>query len=116
QATSHLISKGYTRIAHIAGPKELAFTQERWRGYRQALSEAKIPYREDYIIFSGFGQSNGFHDTNTLLALPQPPNAIFAVNDRKVLGAIPALTQSCYLVRQDFGVICFTNVLIATVI
>lgn len=116
QATSHLISKGYTRIAHIAGPKELAFTQERWRGYRQALSEAKIPYREDYIIFSGFGQSNGFHDTNTLLALPQPPNAIFAVNDRKAVGAIQALNQTGIRVGQDFGVIGFTNDPIATVI
>ncbi len=116
QATTYLINKNYDRIAHIAGPSELSFTQERLRGYLQALTDAKIPHRKEYIIFSGFGQSHGFDDTKALLTLPQPPNAIFAVNDRKAVGAIQALNQASIRVGQDFGVIGFTNDPIATVI
>ncbi|WP_031301742.1 LacI family DNA-binding transcriptional regulator [Sphingobacterium paucimobilis] len=116
QATTYLIEKGYDRIAHIAGPSELSFTQERLRGYLQAHTDAKVAHHKEYVIFSGFGQSHGFDDTKVLLSLPQPPNAIFAVNDRKAVGAIQALNQACIRVGQDFGVIGFTNDPISTVI
>lgn len=116
QATAHLIRKGYDRVAHIAGPQELQFTQERLRGYRQALIEAKLPYREEYVIFSDFGQSHGFQDTEALLSLQEPPNAIFAINDRKAVGAIQALNKHKVNVGVDFGVIGFTNDPISTVI
>ncbi len=33
KAVEHLIQNGYSRIAHIAGPKGLSFTQERLDGY-----------------------------------------------------------------------------------
>lgn len=116
QATAHLIEKGYRKIAHIAGPESLNFTQERLRGYRQALRDFKIPVQAGYIIFSGFDQPSGFEDTLDLLQLENSPNAIFAVNDRKAVGAIQALKKSGVKVGEDFGVIGFTNDPISTVI
>lgn len=116
QATTYLIENGYNKIAHIAGPQDLRFTQERLRGYRQALAEAKLPYQNEYVIFSDFGQSHGFQDTEVLLSLPEPPNAIFAINDRKAVGAIQALHKNKIGVGVDFGVIGFTNDPISTVI
>lgn len=115
-ATNYLIEKKYDRVGHIAGPMGLKFSQERHRGYVQALKDAQLPYREEYVIFSGFSQENGFDDTKKLLALPEPPNAIFAANDRKAVGAIQALNRSSYLVGRDFAVIGFTNDPISTVI
>ena len=116
QATWHLLRSGYDKIAHIAGPQELNFTQERLRGYKQALSEARIPYNKEYVLYSSFGQNAGFHDTEKLLKLPTPPNAIFAVNDRQGVGAIQALKKNKITVGIDFGVIGFTNDPISTVI
>ncbi len=115
-ATSHLIDNGYKKIAHIAGPKELNFTQERMNGYLAALENANLPRNDDYIIFSGFSQANGYTDTVTLLSLPEKPDAIFAVNDRKAVGAIQALKANHIQVGVAFGVIGFTNDPIATVI
>lgn len=115
-ATSHLLENGYKKIAHIAGPENLNFTQERLRGYRQALQHANIPYQSDYTIFSGFDQSSGFTDTLNLFQLPSPPNAIFAVNDRKAVGAIQALKSIKVKVGLECAVIGFTNDPIATVI
>lgn len=116
QATNYLINKGYSKIAHIAGPEELVFTQERLRGYKQSLAEAKLAYREDYVVFSGFTQVDGYADTARLLSLKEPPNAIFAVNDRKAVGAIQALKKAGIKVGKEAGVIGFTNDPIATVI
>lgn len=115
-ATKYLIEKKYDKIGHIAGPEGLNFSQERHRGYLQALKEAQIPYRKEYVIFSGFSQENGYTDTQQLLSLVDPPNAIFAANDRKAVGAIQALNKRAIRVGQDFGVIGFTNDPISTVI
>lgn len=115
-ATKHLIDCGYTKIAHIAGPQHLSFTRLRINGYLRALKRFRIPYREEYIIHSGFSQENGFDDTLKLLALRDPPNAIFAVNDRKGVGAILALKKMHISVGTSFGVIGFTNDPISTIV
>ncbi|MGO3807789.1 MAG: LacI family DNA-binding transcriptional regulator [Sphingobacterium sp.] len=115
-ATKHLLNQGYNRIAHIAGPKELTFTQERLRGYIAALKDHKIDPEETHIIFSGFDQIHGLHDTEKLLELSNSPNAIFAVNDRKAVGAIQAIKNAGIKVGKQIGVIGFTNDPISTVI
>src|SRR5690606_14628015 len=115
-ATKHLTQQGYDRIAHIAGPKELTFTQERLRGYTAALKEHGLPLEESLILFSGFTQQHGAQDTAQLMQLANPPNAIFAVNDRKAVGAIQELKKAGLTVGRQIGVIGFTNDPIATII
>ena len=115
-ATTHLIQQGYNRIGHIAGPKELTFTQERLKGYLAALEDNGLPEKKEYILYSGFDQVHGLHDTEKLLQQTYPPDAIFAVNDRKAVGAIQAVKKAGLTVGKDIGVIGFTNDPISTVI
>jgi LacI family transcriptional regulator len=116
EAVEHLIKKGYRRIAHIAGPKGLTFTQKRLRGYLDALAKHNIPVREEWIIYSGFSQESGEKDTYQLLKCSQKPDSIFAVNDRKAVGAIIALKQKKIIVGKEMGVIGFTNDPISTIV
>ncbi len=116
QATEYLIQNGYRRIAHIAGPKDLKFTQQRLSGYANALGKYDIPIDYNLIIHSGFSQVNGAEDVDQLLALSQHPDAIFAVNDRKAVGAIQAIKKAGLQVGQDISVIGFTNDPISTVV
>lgn len=116
EAVEHLIKKGYRRIAHIAGPKGLSFTQKRLRGYIDALAKHNIPVREEWIIYSGFTQESGEKDTYELLNCRQKPDSIFAVNDRKAVGAIIALKNKKVIVGKEMGVVGFTNDPIATII
>src|SRR5687768_13082101 len=67
EAVEHLINNGYSRIAHIAGPRKLLFTERRLQGYLAALKKHNLPVREDHIIYSGFSQASGEEDTNKLL-------------------------------------------------
>ncbi|WP_316813087.1 LacI family DNA-binding transcriptional regulator [Pedobacter heparinus] len=109
EAVEHLISNGYSRIAHIAGPKGMSFTEARLSGYKAALSKHHIPLNEDWIIYSGFSQEHGEKDTEQLMELKQKPDAIFAVNDRKAIGAMISLKNKGISVGEEFGVIGFTN-------
>jgi len=116
EAVEHLIENGYTKIAHIAGPKGLSFTEARLKGYLDALAKHGIASNEEWIIYSGFSQDFGESDTYQLLELKQQPDAIFAVNDRKAIGAMIALKSKGIKAGQDFGVIGFTNDPMSTII
>lgn len=109
EGVEHLIQNGYKRIAHIAGPNSLTFTQNRLRGYIDALQKHQLPIKEEWIIHSGFSQEDGKKDTELLMSIAERPDAIFAANDRKAIGAILYLKSKGIKVGEDMGVIGFTN-------
>jgi DNA-binding LacI/PurR family transcriptional regulator len=109
-AVEHLIHSGYRKIAHITGPKELSLTQNRLNGYIHALEKHGMRYDPDMVVHSGFSQADGVGDIEILFSsIGSEPDAIFAVNDRKGIGAILALKQRNILVGPQVGVIGFTN-------
>ncbi|MBV7530704.1 LacI family DNA-binding transcriptional regulator [Chitinophaga sp. sic0106] len=109
EATVHLIKNGYRKIAHIAGPEGLTFTQARLNGYLDALRKHKLPVEPSWIVHSGFTQQHGEQDLEQLWVCGERPDAIFAVNDRKAIGAILALKRKNIRIGKDVGVIGFTN-------
>lgn len=116
EATEHLIKNDYSKIAHIAGPVELSFTKNRLDGYLSALNKYNIPFRKEWIIHSGFSQEWGGKDVSQLLECKNVPDAIFAVNDRKAIGAMLELKQRNINVGRDMGIVGFTNDPISTII
>ncbi len=117
-ATDHLIRKGYRRIAHFAGNEHLSITQNRLNGYKAALKKHRISLNPEWIFYSGFSQQSGEDDMEKVFNLPNKdkPNAIFAVNDRRAVGAIIAIKRKGLTVGKDIGVIGFTNDPISTII
>lgn len=108
-AVEHLVKNGYKNIAHIGGPTELSFTKGRLRGYLAALKKYNLPVRYDWIIHSEFTQLSGNLDTKKLWRCKNKPDAIFAVNDRKAIGAMLALKEKGIKIGVEVGVIGFTN-------
>ncbi len=108
-AVEHLIKNGYHKIAHITGPKGLILTQQRLQGYIDALKKYNLLLREEWIIHSGFSQECGEADVSQLWECRQRPNAIFAVNDRKAIGAMIALKKRNIIIGSEVGVVGFTN-------
>lgn len=109
EAVEHLIKNGYRKIAHIAGPKGFLFTERRLQGYLAALKKHDIPVDKNYILYSGFSQESGEIDTYKLLKCAKKPDAIFAANDRKAIGAMIALKKKKIEIGKKIGVIGFTN-------
>jgi LacI family transcriptional regulator len=108
-AVEHLIKNGYVNIAHIGGPSQLSFTKERLRGYLAALKKYNLPIRHDWIVHSEFTQSSGIADIKKLWRNKNKPDAVFAVNDRKAVGAMLALKEKGIKIGEDVGVVGFTN-------
>jgi LacI family transcriptional regulator len=109
EATEHLLALGHRRIAAITGPHDWIATEERLRGYRGALAEAGITPEPQLQINSNFRDNGGRLATQQLLALDEPPTAIFAFNDMLAIGALQAIRQHGLRVPEDISVVGFDD-------
>lgn len=109
EAVEHLIHNGYRKIAHLSGPLGFALTENRAQGYRDALAKHNLPIREEWVLHSGFSQEHGERDVCHLFGLREKPDALFAVSDRKAVGAMLALKKMGIRIGEEVGVIGFTN-------
>lgn len=109
EAVRHLIKQGYKKIAHITGPADLSLTEKRMGGYLSALKKNYYPVKPEWIIHSGFTQECGATDMKRLLTCRHRPDAVFAVNDRKAIGAMMILKKENITSGKEIGVAGFTN-------
>jgi LacI family transcriptional regulator len=108
-ATEHLINKGCSKIAHLAGDQSLEIYENRFKGYKQALADSNIPYREEYVLRTKSNVDAGINAAKTLLQLKTPPDAIFSSSDFAGLGAIQEVKEQGYDIPKDFCVVGFGN-------
>jgi LacI family transcriptional regulator len=108
-ATEHLTSLGHRRIGFISGPPALLCSRARLDGYRAALEAAGIPMDEDLMRPGDFYHESGFTGTRDLMALPEPPTAIFAASDQMAFGVYEALRQRGLRVPDDVSVVGFDD-------
>jgi DNA-binding LacI/PurR family transcriptional regulator len=109
EAVRYLINKGYKRIAHLAGPVNINISRQRMLAYKQALQDSQMPVAEDLIISGGFSGKDGRGGMQRLLAMENPPDAVFAVNDPVAIGALKLLKEQGVKVPKDMAIIGFTN-------
>ncbi len=113
-ATNYLIGLGHRQIACVSGPVNLPPSRNRVVGYMRALKEAGIPIRLDYLMRSDFTSEGGFVAFQKLLALPQPPSAIFASNDLMAIGGLCAASEAQVRVPEQLSVIGYDDVALAS--
>lgn len=112
-ATQHLLALGHKRIAYISDFLDDPFNspvRDRYRGYRQALKEAGIPFRQEYHLQGEHGRYEARAMTKTLLSLPDPPTAIFAYSDTQAIGVIEAAAEIGVKIPEQLSVIGFDNI------
>jgi DNA-binding LacI/PurR family transcriptional regulator len=112
-ATRHLIELGHRRIGMIGGPADILCSRARIDGYRAALDTAKLPVDDELIRHGDFHVQSGFDQASTLLALADPPTAIFAGSDLQALGVYEAARSHGLRVPTELSVVGFDDLPIA---
>jgi Transcriptional regulators len=105
-AINHIIEKGKDKIAICIGNQNLLISQNRLKGYKQALQERGIPIREDFIISCEWPEE-AKKKTRDLLESKNPPNAIFAISDLTLSGVMQAIYSKNLSVPSDLSVVAF---------
>ncbi|MDF2814733.1 MAG: GntR family transcriptional regulator [Paenibacillus sp.] len=116
-ATQHLLSLGHKRIGVILTGKSIVdLNQEfslRLQGYRLALSQHQVPFDSDLIAVMAGDQERvlmGDEGFKALMALSDPPTAVFATSDYKAIGAINAARSLGMKVPEDVSIMGFDDV------
>ncbi len=109
QATSHLLELGHRRIAAITGPRGLLATEERRRGYFAALAAGGQTPSPELVVESSFEVAAGRAAAAALLALPEPPTAIFAFNDPLAVGVLQTAEALGFSVPGDLSIVGFDD-------
>ncbi|MDA3853100.1 MAG: LacI family DNA-binding transcriptional regulator [Bacteroidales bacterium] len=114
KATEYLIKTGCKRIAHLSASQHLQIGYQRKRGYISALEKNRLEVDDDIIVFC-----DKFDKTleviPQIMDRPDPPDAIFCVNDLTAAATLKALKKLNYRVPEDVSVIGFTDGLVSTV-
>jgi DNA-binding LacI/PurR family transcriptional regulator len=108
-AVCYLIRRGYKRIAHLAGPKELGICCRRWKGYVDALKSAGFPFVPEHVRYGGLHEQDGYESMDSMLKETPLPDAVFAVNDPVAIGAFQRLREAGLRIPADIAIMGFSN-------
>ena len=112
-AAESLISAGHKKIGLLLGPDSNYTPIERRSGFLAACAANNIELRGEYIRSGPYYIESGYRMTRELLALPEPPTAIFATNNELTIGALNALSESGLTLGRDISFIGFDCELVA---
>lgn len=116
-AVEHLIDLGHTRIAYIGGlaQPQLNFRSsgERLRGYQATLAAHGLDMRLEYVIMAGDDHEMGRQMMEQLLALDEPPTALFAATDVLAIGALQAAQRRGLRIPDDLAVVGYDDIELA---
>ena len=92
------------------GPEHATTAVQRRAGYRAALTEAGIPLDDSLIAGDAYTMDAGEAAAKILLDRPDPPTAIFAVNDNNAIGAMATAAARGLVIPDDLSIIGYNDI------
>jgi DNA-binding LacI/PurR family transcriptional regulator len=109
--TEYLINLGHRRIGGIGGPNKYSSLSDRMRGHQIALIEHGISTDASLQPSPVSGNPRkGYVQMQQLLALSEPPTAVFTVSDRAAFGAMDAIKDAGLRIPEDISVVSIDDV------
>jgi LacI family transcriptional regulator len=115
-AVRHLHALGHTRIATVGGPRDTKPGADRTLGYRAEMRELGQRILPGYEVEGDFYAESGERAMESMLALPEPPTAVFAAADMMAVGAIRAVQAAGLTVPEDMAVVGFDDIRLAELV
>lgn len=117
KAVDHLVSLGHRRIAHLSGSPHRYNSQCRFKGYKDGLLEAGLPFDERLVFEAGYTQTGGADAVRQMLETGvKLPTAIFATTLLVAAGAMSVLRTEGVRIPEDVSIIGFNDGSIAEIL
>ncbi|MET0526706.1 MAG: LacI family DNA-binding transcriptional regulator [Nocardioides sp.] len=108
-AVRHLVDLGHRRIAMIRTSDTDGTTWssdlQRLRAWRETLASAGLDAADELLVTEAYGVDAGARAMALLLALPEPPTAVFAYSDELAFAAIAHARAQGLAVPGDLSVV-----------
>jgi LacI family transcriptional regulator, galactose operon repressor len=109
-ATEHLIGLGHRRIGFLAGRPDLESARLREQGFRRAMAGAGLAVDPAVVGVGGYELESAEEPARRMLALSEPPTAVFAANDVSAIQVMRVAGSLGMAVPADLSVIGFDNI------
>ncbi|MEJ6980882.1 LacI family DNA-binding transcriptional regulator [Pedobacter sp. P351] len=116
EISRHLIKTGAKRIMHISGNLSRNVYSERFRGFKAALNEFKLPFADELLIVNNLSASEGIEAALQILNMAEKPDAVFASNDSCAVACMQELKSRGIKIPEDISFAGFNNDPISKVI
>jgi LacI family transcriptional regulator len=108
-ATEVLLAKGHRRIGFINNLDPIPATFGRLEGYKQALAAYGVPFDTHLVVAHYSDSAGGYDGTRELMAVNDPPTAIFCFSDFMAMGAYDTLRKLGLSIPGDVAIMGFDN-------
>jgi LacI family transcriptional regulator len=115
-ATQHLVEQGCKRLVHITAPPRQNVYKDRLRGFKDALADSKLKYKDEQTIITNLTQEAGAEAAKTILKMKPLPDGIFVANDSCAVGCMLALKRAGIRIPGDIAFVGFNNDPVSTVV
>lgn len=109
QAIRHMTELGHREIGLVVGPQHIYAARERKAGYEQALREAGIPLREEYIWYGTDDMNSGVDGIRSLRTQNPRMTGAFVANHAMTMGAVIGLNELGIQLGREFSLVGFDN-------
>jgi LacI family transcriptional regulator len=110
EAVQHLLGLGHRRIAVIAGPGTIGAAEERLDGYQRAMREARLRPDPSLVRRGDLREDGGYRRALELFDLPEPPTALFSVNNLTTIGVLRAARQRGISMPDRLSLVGFDDI------
>lgn len=108
-ATKHLIEQGCKKIIHITAKLKRNVYVDRFNGYKQALAENNLDFKNEYVIIGNLSLEAGTDAASAILQMDPLPDGVLVANDNCAVGCMLSLKQAGVRIPEDIAFVGFNN-------
>ena len=109
-ATRALIAAGHTKIGIVLGDMTLSIGRDRYLGFKKALEDNGVKFRNKYAIHGEFNTEITYQETKKFLTGNDLPTAFFVSNNLSSKGFLKAVFENGLKIPEDLAYIGFDPV------
>jgi len=111
-AVEYAYCQGHREIGFLKSKISINNFEDRFKGYKEGLSNAGIAYNEDYVFELGSTADGAYNDFMDILARPgiRLPTIFLSSLDYIVVGVMRALKTKGYKIPEDISLIGFDDI------
>jgi LacI family transcriptional regulator len=108
-ATNHLIEQGCKRIVHVTSSLNRNVYAQRYKGYRKALADHKLPFDETMLIVGNLTETTGVEAAVQMMKMNPMPDGAFITSDFVASMCVRTLKENGVSVPDDIAIVGFNN-------
>lgn len=109
EATEFLIKHGHKRIVHLSGDLNTQCAQERFQGYKKALTNNKIAFDKKNLKETNFSRILARRAAEEIFSQDKPPTAIFSASDQMAQEVLNFAREKKINVPGDLSIVGFDD-------